>query len=620
MPMTSTHDEQRPGRHTVTRSRRAASARKAAEKSEKTPESRPIPGSWPAAKPSGDKPGEAKPGEVKPNENKPDEEQQSAQPSDHNEGQEQRRQRQPSEAELARREAVAKFPFVAVTLGASGIHPSTSRLISFDAVTYNADGEIGEETHIVFSPDSDPGPKHQHGLTHEEVAAGIPFSKALKRVDRVVDGRTLIVHDATVTWGFLVSEARRAMTAAARQNRSRNRNNRNRSRRIKVGHIPRPQDIIDTLATARRHEVVLQDVRLAAVAIASGIPTTPPTANVERAQRPAEDTAREETSLLWQLYKQQSQRGEVVCLEPSELRADKFGLQRSHIRVDAMEAPRMHHNPGQYTPGRELVRGMEFVVAPEIAMDPDIIIEAAMREEMNYTEKLSRETSVVVCNITTDLVGKAMHADRKDIPLMSDEAFLAALERIQEAGPEPVVEKKPTTAPRPQRRNPNSSSAPRRSNNSGKPANSGNSGNASGNSDNNDGEGNNRPQRKSTRRRRRRRGSNPNNQGQNQNQNQSLGQNQGQGQQQSNKPQSSNQGSSNASQQPKPGQNQGGANADDGNQGGGNQSGNNQGGGKSSNRRRRRGGRGGRNRNRPRNQDNRGQDGNASTSKGSSDN
>ncbi|MEY8577168.1 DNA polymerase III subunit epsilon [Corynebacteriaceae bacterium 6-324] len=619
--MTSTHDEQRPGRHTVTRSRRAASARKAAENSEKpqstekTPESRPIPGSWPAAKPSGDKPGEVKPGEVKPNENKPDEEQQSAQPSDHSEGQEQRRQRQPSEAELARREAVAKFPFVAVTLGASGIHPSTSRLISFDAVTYNADGEIGEATHIVFSPDSDPGPKHQHGLTHEEVAAGIPFSKALKRVDRVVDGRTLIVHDATVTWGFLVSEARRAMTAAARQNRSRNRNNRNRSRRIKVGHIPRPKDIIDTLATARRHEVVLQDVRLAAVAIASGIPTTPPTANVERAQRPAEDTAREETSLLWQLYKQQSQRGEVVCLEPSELRADKFGLQRSHIRVDAMEAPRMHHNPGQYTPGRELVRGMEFVVAPEIAMDPDIIIEAAMREEMNYTEKLSRETSVVICNITTDLVGKAMHADRKDIPLMSDEAFLAALERIQEAGPEPVVEEKPTTAPRPQRRNPNSSSAPRRSNNSGKPANSGNAG---GNSDNTDGENNNRPQRKSTRRRRRRRGSNPNNQGQNKNQNQS----QGQGQQQSNKPQGSDQGSNqgskqgsnqgcnNASQQPKPGQNQGGANAGGGNQGGG----------KSSNRRRRRGGRGGRNRNRPRNQDNRGQDGNASASKGSSDN
>lgn len=580
MPMTSMHDEQRPGRHTVTRSRRAASARKAAE----SQDSRPIPGSWPAAQTSSAQTCNAQPeAETADSQSSNQDAAQGEGPTaGHGDGQAQepRRQRQPSEAELARREAVAKFPFVAVTLGASGIHPSTSRLITFDALTYNAEGEIGEATHIVFSPDSDPGPKHQHGLTHEEVAAGVPFSKSLKRVDRVVDGRTLIVHDATVTWGFLVAEARRAMTAAARQNRSRNRNSRNRSRRIKVGHIPRPKDIIDTLATARRQEVLLQDVRLASVAIASGIPTTPPTANIERAQRPAEDIAREETTLLWQLYKQQSRRGDVVCLEPSELRADKFGLQRSHIRVDAMEAPRMHHNPGQYTPGRELVRGMEFVVAPEIAMDPDIIIEAAMREEMNYTEKLSRETSVAVCNITTDLVGKAMHADRKNIPLMSDEAFLAALERIQEAGPEPVVEEKPTTAPRPQRRSQNSSSAPRRNNNSGKPGNSG--GSADNSSNNNGGEDSNRPQRKSSRRRRRRRGPNPNARNQNQ--------------QQGNKPQGenqeSNQGSSNAAQQPKPGQSQSNSNQGSGNQGGGNQ------GGKSNNRRRRRGGRGGRNRNR----------------------
>ena len=76
---------------------------------------------------------------------------------------------------------------------------------------------------------------------------------------------------------------------------------------------------------------------------------------------------------------------------------------------------------------------MEIVVAPEITEDPDTIIAALTREELNYSEKLTRETSLVVCNITTDLVGKPMHAHRKDIPLMSDTAFLAALERIEEA-------------------------------------------------------------------------------------------------------------------------------------------------------------------------------------------
>lgn len=584
--MTSTNDNQRTGRHTVSRSRRAASARKAAESSETA---RPLPGSWPAAQPGTPAPATAAADSSEQDlasAKSPEHNSSERQQGDRQHGERQHGERRPSEAELARREAVQQFPYVAVSLGASGIHPATSRLISFDAVTYNAEGEIGEATFLVFCPDSDPGPKHQHGLSHEEVSAGIPFSKALKRIDRIIDDRTIIVHDATVTWGFLVSEARRAMTAAARQNRSRNRNGRSRSRRIKVGHIPRPQGIIDTLATARRHELPLTDLRLASVALATGIPTTPPTATVDRAQRSAEDTAREETNLLWQLHSLQAKRGDVVCLDPSELRADKFGLQRSHIRVDAMDAPRMHHNPGPYVPGRELVRGMEFVVAPEIAMDPDIIIEAGVREELNYVEKLSRETSVVVCNITTDLVGKAMHADRKDIPLMGDEAFLAALKRIEEAGPEPQMEEKPTTAPRPQRRNPNSSSAPRRSNTSGNASTGASSSNTGGSKSSN------------RRRRRRRSGSGSTNAAHAGNHSQggnSQNNNQGQDTAQGSAQPQTEQGAQSGKSQP-------GKSQDGNNHGGNNQSGN----AKSSNRRRRRGGRGGRNRNRSRNQDNRG--------------
>lgn len=586
--MTSTNDNQRTGRHTVSRSRRAASARKAAESSETA---RPLPGSWPAAQPGTPAPATAAADSSEQDlasAKSPEHNSSERQQGDRQHGERQHGERRPSEAELARREAVQQFPYVAVSLGASGIHPATSRLISFDAVTYNAEGEIGEATFMVFCPDSDPGPKHQHGLSHEEVSAGIPFSKALKRIDRIIDDRTIIVHDATVTWGFLVSEARRAMTAAARQNRSRNRNGRSRSRRIKVGHIPRPQGIIDTLATARRHELPLTDLRLSSVALATGIPTTPPTATVERAQRSAEDTAREETNLLWQLHSLQAKRGDVVCLDPSELRADKFGLQRSHIRVDAMDAPRMHHNPGPYVPGRELVRGMEFVVAPEIAMDPDIIIEAGVREELNYVEKLSRETSVVVCNITTDLVGKAMHADRKDIPLMSDEAFLAALKRIEEAGPKPQVEEKPTTAPRPQRRNPNSSSAPRRSNTSGNASTGASSSNTGGSKSSN------------RRRRRRRSGSgsgstNAAHAGNHSQGGNSQNNNQGQDTAQGSAQPQTEQGAQSGKSQP-------GKSQDGNNHGGNNQSGN----AKSSNRRRRRGGRGGRNRNRSRNQDNRG--------------
>ena len=332
----------------------------------------------------------------------------------------------------AREEALAAFPFVALTIQTTGIHPSTGRLLTVDALTLNAEGEIGQEFHAVINPGEDPGPKHLHGLSAEEVQAGQSFSMLLKPLDRLIDGRTLIVHDAPYTWGFMVSEARRAMTAAARQNRARNRNRgKGRRRRFKVGHVPTPVAIVDTLATARRQSVWGADIRLAAVARDTGLPAPDPTASVERAQKPEKETSREATRLLVDLYRAQAS-GPLSSAAPDDLRADRFGLQRSHVRVDAAEAPRQHHNPGAYVPGKELIRGMEIVVAPEITEDPDTIIAALAREELNYSEKLTRETSLVVCNITTNLVGKPMHAHRKDIPLMSDVAFLAALERIEE--------------------------------------------------------------------------------------------------------------------------------------------------------------------------------------------
>src|SRR5699024_11231802 len=49
-----------------------------------------------------------------------------------------------------------------------------------------------------------------------------------------------------------------------------------------------------------------------------------------------------------------------------------------------------------------------------------------------YSEKLTRTSSLVICNQNFELRGKAMHADRKDIPLLSDEEFLDVLEDVAE--------------------------------------------------------------------------------------------------------------------------------------------------------------------------------------------
>jgi len=326
------------------------------------------------------------------------------------------------------------FPFVALTVQATGIHPSTARLVAVDVLTFDEDGEIGEEFHTVLNPGSDPGPHHYHGLTHEEVAAGQRFSSVLKTLDRLLDDRTLIVHNAPRVWGFIVAEARRAMNAAARSNRSRGRGRGRGRRRQRVGHVPKPLAIVDTLATARRRRIPLEDTRLGGLALALGMDAPSPVATVERARRPEHETTRETNDLLIDVFFELRDHSDDAVLAesaPGDLRADRFGLQRSHVRVDAMEAPRPHPNPGVHVPGRHLVRGMEVVVAPEVELDPDILIAECVKAELVYSEKLTRTTSVVVCNDTADLRGKAMHAVRKGIPLLSDTEFLAAVEQVQ---------------------------------------------------------------------------------------------------------------------------------------------------------------------------------------------
>ena len=60
-------------------------------------------------------------------------------------------------------------------------------------------------------------------------------------------------------------------------------------------------------------------------------------------------------------------------------------------------------------------------------------IDAAVRAGMTYREKLTRETSVAVSDAKmrgAELRGKAMHADRKNIPLVSDETFLELLDDV----------------------------------------------------------------------------------------------------------------------------------------------------------------------------------------------
>lgn len=321
--------------------------------------------------------------------------------------------------------------FVAAVARTTGIHPRSARLVALGLLEVAADGAPGRTWHAVLRIDADPGPEHLHWLDAAELARGRRFGRVLDEVSDILDGRTLVVHDAPLTWGFIVEEARRARQGANRANRSRNRRGGRPRPTPAVGRTPAPARIVDTLATARRTGARLDDPRLLGVARAHGVPAPSPVASVDNIGLAERDRTLAELEALRRLHLAQvaADPAAVMSWAPGELRADPAGLQRSRVRVDAMEAPRPTPNPGRYPHGGALAPGMEFTVADEVELPADEIIAAGVAAGLAYSEKITRACSVLVFNQPADLppaefTGKAMHAHRKGVPLVADAAFL----------------------------------------------------------------------------------------------------------------------------------------------------------------------------------------------------
>lgn len=360
--------------------------------------------------------------------------------------------------------------------------------------TINIGQEIGALTRHL-NPGEDAGPWHLHGYQVNELSQALGFNSSAQLIHQALDGRTLIMHESDHVWGFITHEFKLSQRSANRGRRSRGRGRGGRRQ-----PIPAPVSIIDTLATARRQTIDSTDPRLRAIVAsynrAAESTTTAPTlsstataptpssstnpsstaadsttepatsantpANASRSAVLAPATALPEVGAVASLSKKdidpdelleanarltaalalaQQRNGELTVLDPEDLAADQFGLRRSGLRIDAANSPRPYVNPGAWKRGEPLVEGMEFVVSPDVAIDPDVLIGQGVAAGLAYSEKLNRRSSLVVCNENYELRGKAMHADRKNIPLIRDEDFLALLDNVQPGEREDVPAK-----------------------------------------------------------------------------------------------------------------------------------------------------------------------------------
>lgn len=382
-------------------------------------------------------------------------------------------------------------PFAAVSISTSGIHPKTSRLVALSVVFFGPGAEapgdaanpdelptinIGQEVSALtrhLNPGEDAGPWHLHGYQVNELSQALGFNSSAQLIHQALDGRTLIMHESDYVWGFITHEFKLSQRSANRGRRSRGRGRGGRRQ-----PTPAPVSIIDTLATARRQAIDSTDPRLRAIVAsynrAADASTTTATnanapANASRSAVLAPATALPEVGAVASLSKKdidpdelleantrltaalalaQQRNGELTVLDPEDLAADQFGLRRSGLRIDAANSPRPYVNPGAWKRGEPLVEGMEFVVSPDVAIDPDVLIGQGVAAGLAYSEKLNRRSSLVVCNENYELRGKAMHADRKNIPLIRDEDFLALLDNVQ-PGEREAVPAKPGADARP---------------------------------------------------------------------------------------------------------------------------------------------------------------------------
>ncbi len=365
----------------------------------------------------------------------------------------QRQQQQTSQNQQNRRPknhvaSPAEAPYVAVAIQTSGIHPTTARLVAIGAATFDAQGNEIDYWHTTLRIDEDPGPAHLHGLTSADLANSPRMGRILAKLNRVISGRILLVHNAPFSWGFIAHEADKARRQAKKNNRNRRGNNRARQR----NQLPKltPELVVDTCATGYRQGRHFSDTRLRAVAGLYGASDQPAVAGSARKQEAARTA--DDVRLIANLFRAQggfaTEAADVAGISAElhnntqfsshtlvELNADQVGLQVPQALLDATKAPRLIENPGVYQPGSQLVTGMEFSVAEQTEIPPEELVNQAVAAGLTYTPKVTRELSLLVCNqpVTVtpeELTGKAMHASRKNIPIVSDQAFLRLLREM----------------------------------------------------------------------------------------------------------------------------------------------------------------------------------------------
>lgn len=287
--------------------------------------------------------------------------------------------------------------WVVVDVETSGFRPGHARVLSIAALALDADGNVEHSVVSLVNPGVDPGPTHVHGITADMLEDQPGFADVAGDVIELMHGRTLVAHNAAFDYSFLVAEAELAGVALPVDN------------------------VMCTVELARRLDLGLENLRLETLARHWGVP--------QMRAHDAFDDALVLSRVLMPALQRAKERDVWLPVRPvSRRRWPNGSVTHEDLRPLKMLASRMpcpYLNPGRYVRGGPLVQGMRVALSAEVNRTHDELVERILHAGLAYTEAVSPETSLVICNDERPGQGKGYQARELGVPTVSDEQFIA---------------------------------------------------------------------------------------------------------------------------------------------------------------------------------------------------
>ncbi|MBS9535415.1 DEDDh family exonuclease [Mycobacterium sp. M1] len=289
-----------------------------------------------------------------------------------------------------------------VDVETSGFRPGQARVLSIAALALDADGRIERSVSSLLNPGTDPGPTHVHGLTAEMLAGQPQFAEVVGEVAELLAGRTLVAHNVAFDYTFLAAEAEMAGAEL-------------------------PVDaVMCTVELSRRLDLGLENLRLETLARHWRVTQT-------RAHD-ALDDARVLAGVLVPSLERARERDVWLPVRPVTRRMWPNGRitheELRPLKALASRMPCRYLNPGRYQRGRPLVQGMRVALSAECTRTHEELVERILHAGLAYSDVVDTHTSLVVCNADAPEQGKGYQARELGVPTVSDEQFLACVDRV----------------------------------------------------------------------------------------------------------------------------------------------------------------------------------------------